>query len=55
MGIWNVNRNEPLRNFTWGVDTITSVVFNKVLYMMIFHSNLHICVTSIIGFPYFIF
>lgn len=35
VGIWNINRNEPLRNFTWGVDTITSVVFNKVeTYML---------------------
>eukprot|EP00116_Pleurobrachia_bachei_P001438 sb/3461700/ len=35
VGIWSVNRNEPLRTFDWGVDTISSVTYNKVeTYML---------------------
>jgi len=28
--IWDENRTEPVRSFTWGVDTIHSVKFNPI-------------------------
>ena len=28
--IWDENRAEPVRSFTWGVDTIHSVKFNPI-------------------------
>ena len=34
VGIWSIHRTEPLRCMTLGVDTITSLVFNKVRHAL---------------------
>lgn len=32
MSLWEEGRNEPLRSFNWGVDTIYNVIFSPIEY-----------------------
>ena len=42
--IWNENRSNPIRSFTWGVDTIHSVKFNPI------EVQLHFVCTCYLGY-----
>jgi len=39
--VWDEERAEPVRSFTWGVDSITSVKFNPVEVCLL-HMSYHV-------------